>query len=439
MSTIDGDKQGPAGLQRRLLLLMRPGIGIKRWAAVGVVGVLLTALGIAFAVSVSLTTTIVETGRTLTFGGWLNGVERGALFGGVGLAISGISAVMLYRRIAFGARYAQASRGIIESLEAHRVRSGGPRIVAIGGGTGLSSLLRGLKEYSDNITAIVTVADDGGSSGRLREALGIPAPGDARQCLIALSESEPLMEEVLDYRFEAGAELAGHSFGNLLLAALTHTRGSFPQAIIAAGELLAVRGRVMPSSISTDVKLMAQTSVGTLLEGESQIGTSGEKVESMWLEPLDSAPNPDAIQAIREADAIVIGPGSLYTSILPNFLISDLSPAVSSSLIPRILVCNIATQPGETDGLSAEDHLRVFERLSGVKATHFLMNDHVLDIEQIYRQDPILATTKIDGFRGALVLKDLIDESQASRHDPAKLASAVINLARSRMPVLGHP
>ncbi|MEE8518516.1 MAG: gluconeogenesis factor YvcK family protein [Dehalococcoidia bacterium] len=425
-----------AGLMRLFVLLMRPGIGIKRWAGVGMAGVLLTALGIAFAVSVSVTTTIVDTGRTLTFGGLLTGVQRGAIFGGIGLIVSGTSAVMLYRRIAFGARYSQANRGIIESLEAHRVRSGGPRIVAIGGGTGLSSLLRGLKAYSDNITAIVTVADDGGSSGRLRTGLGIPPPGDARQCLIALSESEPLMEEVLDYRFETSEELGGHSFGNLLLAALVHTTGSFPKALQAAGELLAVRGRVMPSSVSTDVKLMARTVNGTVLEGESQIGRSGEPLESVWLDPLDAETNPDAIQAIRDADAIVMGPGSLYTSIIPNFLVPDIGPAVSASGVPRILVCNIATQPGETDGLSAADHMRAFELLSGVAVTHFLMNDHVLSIDRGHHQDPVEATREIEGFNGVVVLKDLIDESLPSRHDPKKLSSAIIELARSPVPSL---
>ena len=372
---------------RRIRLFLYPGIGIKRWLAVGVLGLLLVALGIAFAVSVSLTTTIVEVGRALTFGGTLTGIQRGAIFGAVGLVLSGIAAYMLYQRIVFGARYRQGD--IIENLSSDRVRKGGPRVVAIGGGTGLSSLLRGVKAYTGNITAVVTVADDGGSSGRLREELGIPPPGDARQCLIALSESEPLMEEMLSYRFEsASSALDGHSLGNLLLAGLADTRGSFHEALRAAAELLAVHGQVMPSSIATDLKLAARTASGRVLEGETAIGQAGERIDDLWLDPADCVVYEGTVRAIEDADVIVIGPGSLYTSVLPNFLVPGLREAVARSRAHRVFVCNVATQHGE----STEDG--------------------------------------IDGFDGVVMRADVVDVSFPSRHDSGKLAALINRLAR---------
>ena len=413
---------------RRIRLFLYPGIGIKRWLAVGVLGLLLVALGIAFAVSVSLTTTIVEVGRTLTFGGTLTGIERGAIFGAVGLVISGISAYMLYQRVVFGARYRQGD--IIENLSSDRVRRGGPRLVAIGGGTGLSSLLRGVKAYTGNITAVVTVADDGGSSGRLREELGIPPPGDARQCLIALSESEPLMEEMLSYRFEsAGSALDGHSLGNLLLAGLTDTRGSFHEGLRAAAELLAIGGQVMPSSIATDLKLIARTASGRVLEGETVIGHAGEPIEELWLDPADCVVYEGAVKAIDDADVIVIGPGSLYTSVLPNFLVPGLRQAVARSRAHKVFVCNIATQHGETDGLSARDHLRVFEHHSGVSVSHVVVNSRTVPLAPEFHQEPLSVEDGIDGFDGVVLRADVVDVSFPSRHDSRKLAALINRLA----------
>ena len=413
---------------RLLRLFLQPGIGIKRWLAVGTAGVLLVALGIAFAVSVSLTNTIVEVGRTLTFGGFLTNVQRGAIFGSIGFAISGLSAYMLYQRVVFGARYRRG--GVIENLSSERVRRGGPRVVAIGGGTGLSSLLRGVKEYTGNITAVVTVADDGGSSGRLREELGIPPPGDARQCLIALSESEPLMEEMLSYRFESGASaLDGHSLGNLLLAALAHTRGSFPEALHAAAELLAVRGEVMPSSTATDLKLAARTLSGRMLEGETAIGHAGEPIADLWLDPPDCDAYVGATRAIEVADVIVIGPGSLYTSVLPNFLVAGIREAFERSGALKVFVCNIATQHGETDGLSAGDHLRVFEQHARVSVSHVVLNSRIVPLAPEFQQEPLTSDDSIDGFDGVLVRADVVDVSFPSRHDSGKLAALINRLA----------
>jgi uncharacterized cofD-like protein len=416
-------------LLRWFILLLRPGIGIKRWVALGCIGVLFVALGMAFSLSVSVTPIILELGRTLTFGDVLTGLLRGVSVGLIGFGFIGTAAFMLYRRVAFGVRYQQNGK-VIENLTLHRFRSGGPKVVAIGGGTGLSSLLRGLKNYTHDITAVVTVADDGGSSGRLREELGIPPPGDARQCLIALSESEPLMEEALSYRFGSGGSLEGHNLGNLLLAALVQTRGTFHQAVEAAAILLAVRGRVVPSSTSSDLRLMACTSSGRLLVGESAIGHAGEAIERIWVEPADAAVTQAALDAIAEADLIVIGPGSLYTSILPNFLVKGVTEAVQRSRAPRILVCNIATQHGETDGLSAEEHLRVFQNHSGVTVTHFLVNNHPIRVAPVFHQDPVTMDDGVEGFQGRVLKRDVVDVSFPTRHDPIKLAQAIIALTR---------
>lgn len=418
-------------LGRMARILVEPGIGIKRWAAVGMAGVLLTALGIAFAVSVSLTNTVVEFGRTLTLGNHLNGVLRGAIFGGGGLLLSGLAAFMLYRRVAYGMRQATQGGGVLESLSADRTRRSGPRIVAIGGGTGLSSLLRGLKQFTYNITAVVTTADNGGSSGRLRNDLGMPPPGDARQCLIALSESEPLMEELLSYRFDAEGALEGHNLGNLLLAALTDTQGSFSDALLAAGSLLAVRGSVVPACLADDVHLYAKTAGGRVLEGETAVGHAGETIEELWLDPNDCRANPAALNAIAEADIIVVGPGSLYTSILPNFLVPGIGKAVGASRAHKVLVCNIATQHGETDDLSAADHLRVFQQHAGVNVTHFLVNSRARAIAPEYHQTPLSAGPALEGLNGALVVADVVSEDRPSRHDPDKLARALLGIART--------
>ncbi len=412
-----------------LALLLQPGIGIKRWLLIGGFGVLLVAVGIAFVFSVPVSAAVISLGRTITLGRFVTGIIRGALVLSVGFVLIATSAFMLYKRVAFGARYQQNGK-VIENLRRHRLRSAGPKVVAIGGGTGLSSLLRGLKNFTHDITAIVTVADDGGSSGRLREELGISPPGDARQCLVALSESEPLMEEVLSYRFVSGEGLEGHNLGNLLLAALVHTRGSFHDAVQAAATLLAVRGKVVPSSTSADLRLMAVTERGINLVGESAIGHAGEAIEDIWVEPPDAPVNSAALEAIAVADIVVIGPGSLYTSILPNFLVPGISEAVVSSGAPKVLVCNIATQHGETDGLSAADHLRVFQRHSGVSVTHFLVNNRPIRVDEKFHQDPVTLEDGAGGFGGMVVRRDLVDVAFPTRHDPAKLASAIIELAR---------
>lgn len=418
-----------AGTPRWFLMLLRPGIGLKRWLVLAALGLTILALGASFALSFSVSGNILAIGRAITLSDTLPSLWRGVIFVGVGSAVFLISGFMFYRRVAFAFSYMPGNPAILENLSRHLDRSRGPRLVVIGGGTGLSTLLRGVKHYTEDITAIVTVADDGGSSGRLRSELGISPPGDARQCLIALSESEPLMEEVLSYRFGSDGELHGHNLGNLLLAALTDTYGNFHEALQAMAKLLAVKGRVVPATNHPDLKIMAETKGGKILDGETAIGHAGETLTKLWIEPGDCEVNPAATQAILEADAIVIGPGSLYTSVLPNFLVPGIAEAARASRAAKVFVCNVATQHGETDGLSGPEHLETFVRHSGVQPTHFLVNNNALPIPGDSQQAAISAETP-PGFAGEMVMDDLVDTAMPTRHDPEKLASVLMGIAR---------
>ena len=258
---------------------------------------------------------------------------------------------------------------MFDQITDFRRRERGPRIVTIGGGHGLATLLRGLKAHTRNLTAVVTVADDGGSSGRLRESHGILPPGDIRNCLAALSNDEALLTQLFQYRFSGSPDLEGHSFGNLFITALADITGSFEDAVAESGRVLSVNGRVLPSTLH-DVKLVASMelphSVNEVrVEGESKIPTMAGRVRRVWLEPDDASAFPPVIKAILNADVIVVGPGSLYTSLLPNLLVHDLLAAMQASRAIKIYVCNIATQSGETDFFTCYDHVRALENHVG--------------------------------------------------------------------------
>jgi uncharacterized cofD-like protein len=239
-----------------------------------------------------------------------------------------------------------------------------PKVVAIGGGTGLSTMLRGLKYRNWHLTAVVTVGDDGGSSGRLRTDLNMLPPGDIRNVLVALADTEPLLEKMLQYRFKQGEGLIGHSLGNLLLAALNDVTGDFVKGIKELSRVLAVRGKVLPASDQA-VVLKATMTDGTEVVGESQIPLAGKRIQRLELIPGDVAANEEAVKEIMDADCLIVGPGSLYTSLLPNLLVKGLVEAVRRSSALKIFVCNLMTQPGETDGLNAVDHLKVFDEHVG--------------------------------------------------------------------------
>lgn len=333
-----------------------------------------------------------------------------------------------------GGNYSDNGSGSYTSDKDLPVR--GPRIVAIGGGTGLSTMLRGLKAFSPNITAVVTVADDGGGSGVLRQELGMLPPGDIRNCILALADTEPLMEQLLQYRFKEG-KLKGQSFGNLFLAAMDGISSSFEEAVRRMSDVLAVTGRVLPVSLE-DVTLCAELEDGCIVNGESRIGRHGSfnkcRIKRVYLEPSGAEPLDDVLDAINQADVIVLGPGSLYTSIIPNLLVRGISPAIKRSKALKLYVCNVMTQPSETEGYSVSDHIRALEEHSytGIVDMCIVNNSSIPDeLREKYHNDGA-DQVGIDRERILAAGIPLIEGDYASlknnlvRHDPKKLAEAVI-------------
>ncbi len=317
--------------------------------------------------------------------------------------------------------------------------AGGPRIVAIGGGTGLSTMLRGLKAFSSNITAVVTVADDGGGSGVLRQELGMLPPGDIRNCILALADTEPLMEQLLQYRFREG-KLKGQSFGNLFLAAMDGISSSFEEAVKKMSDVLAVTGRVLPVTLE-DVTLCAELEDGSIVSGESQIGKHSNfnkcRIKRVYLEPEDAEPLNEVIDAIDQADAIVLGPGSLYTSIIPNLIVRGICPALKRSSAPKVYVCNVMTQPSESEDYSVFDHIRALEEhsCSGIIDVCIVNNSFIPDeLREKYHNDGA-DQVKIDRDKIEEAGIKLLEGDYASlkndlvRHDSQKLAQAVIKAA----------
>ena len=369
----------------RLVWWLAPGLLVKRWLFLSMVGVLLVGVGAMIWLKLTpvfYTGKVVEAAlRTFTthVPNYISG-PLGILFG-LGLILWGQTRTV-------GAITDVLIPGneeeLLDALMAQRRLSRGPKIVVIGGGTGLSNLLRGMKQYSSNITAIVTVADDGGSSGRLRREMGVLPPGDIRNCLSALADEEKLLSELFQYRFEAGSGLAGHSFGNLFLTVMNEITGDLEQAIAASSKVLAVRGQVLPST-SMDVQLWAELSDGRRIVGESKITEARGRIVHIGCLPPNPPALPKAIKAIEEADYIVMGPGSLYTSIIPNLLVPDLVKAIAAQRVPRIYVCNIMTEPGETDGFSVSDHIRAIDSACGC-----YLFDAVL-VQKVMPSDPVIS------------------------------------------------
>ena len=313
---------------------------------------------------------------------------------------------------------------VLDSLYLERVLGAGPKVVAIGGGSGLPTLLKGLKHYSSNITAVVTVADDGGSSGRLRHELGILPPGDIRNCLVALADSEAVMQQLMDFRFSTNGQLDGHSFGNILIAALARIGGDFCKGVEVAGELLAIRGKVVPST-STDVTLVGSTVSGQQLIGESNVGSAQDRLRSIALIPADAPAHADAIKAIEEADLIILGPGSTFTSIVPNLLVRDIASTISSSKGLKLFVCNVAEEPGQTTRYSILDHLNVIRHYAGAGSVEIVVaNNNLLQDRQL--PGVYLIPPKVDWKDPVIaVWQDVIDERTPTRHDPGKLAAVI--------------
>jgi len=313
-----------------------------------------------------------------------------------------------------------------------------PRIVVIGGGTGLSVLLKGLKKYTSRLTAVVTVSDDGGSSGRLRAELGVLPPGDIRSCLVALAETETLMDEVFQHRFKMGGSLQGHNLGNLLLVAMSEIAGDFVSAIREVSKILKVRGKVLPATLEP-VVLAAIMKNGAAVIGETRIRTDEGKIERISLIPDQCQPLPETLQAIKEADAIVLGPGSLYTSIIPNLLVSKVAEQIEAAKAPTIYVSNIMTEKGETDDFTAADHLRVISRhLNRQLVDYIVINSGKVDEARLerYRDEEAIpvqpAYNDIKKMGISIIKDDLVSEDEVAWHNPDKLARAILDILNER-------
>jgi uncharacterized cofD-like protein len=402
-----------------------PGMGVKRWLLLLMLGITCISLGIAYLlVNIYRQQPLPAVFYYLTLQ-FVPRLARAALVGGLGLVAVIIAVMRLSCSLL--APFLRPGQEVAKVVYQHRQRGRGPKVVVIGGGTGLSTLLRGLKEYTSNVTAIVTVADDGGSSGRLRRELGVLPPGDFRTCIAALADAESLTTQLFQYRFSEGDGLNGHSFGNLFIAAMADVTGSFERAILESGRVLAVQGRILPSTLS-DVTLCADLrgedeAAGAIsrVEGESSITAAELPIERVFLVPDGVRAYPETIRAILEADLVVAGPGSLFTSVLPNLLVEDITKAIRASGALKVYVCNVATQKGETDGFSVGDHVEALQRHVGRDVFHdVLVNDNFN-----VKLNPNTELVPLDHEAGGgyqVIFADLIDPQQPWRHDPQKLA-----------------
>ena len=434
---------------RDLRRWLRPGMGVKRWLVLVFVGLLALGLGGAvflrqLARDASPSSPLAQFVDALTFQ-FLPVDVRVPILAAAGALLVVVGSYRLVRALMEPFRpFVDPDQPLVEVIYQKRFLARGPKIVAVGGGTGLSALLRGLKEHTSNLTAVVTVADDGGSSGVLREALGIPPVGDIRNCIVALADAEPLMGELLQYRFppdgeiatgasgtrdDAGPDrLAGHAVGNLLIAAMTAIEGGdFEEGVRQVNRVLAVRGSVLPVS-PTPVTLHARLGDGSVIAGQSLIArTSG--IDEVWISPDGVRASADALRAIAEADAIVFGPGSLFTSILPALLLPEIRAAVTSSAAVRLFVCNVATQQAETSGFDLADHVAALERHTerGIAEVVLANNQFRARVPGAWHGESVRLRWPHDrGSVPRLVLEDVVDPDNAHHHDPVRLAAAIV-------------
>ena len=409
---------------RMIVKWFTPGIGIKRWLTLAIAGVGLVALGIAF-ILIATVETILNTSEI----NWLFVVLSIC----VGGTIFSISLLKLTNNLLAPYRRHQAGH-VIDVVYAHSKRQKGLRIVALGGGTGLPSVLRGIKPFTSNITAVVTVADDGGSSGRLRRELGVLPPGDLRNNIAALADDESLMTQLFQYRFENG-ELGGHSFGNLFIAALAGVSGGLETALTEVERVLNIQGRVLPATLE-DINLVASIKVPgksnpLKIQGESKISELGGQIEQLSIIPVDAKAFLESVDAILDADIIVIGPGSLYTSIIPNMLVKGIADALRATSAYKIYICNVATQPGETTDFTVADHVLALEKHIGRGVFQAVLANNAYPSENAgqntFYVKPVPENHEILQ-RYEVRYTDLTDEERPWRHDPTKLAQAILRL-----------
>jgi uncharacterized cofD-like protein len=397
-----------------------PGMWVKRWILLSVFGIIMISMGFVMVL-------LEQSPKNKTYAAFI-------IIAGMLGVITGIKRIIK----SFVQVFLPEGRDeLVDRVYQKRVLERGPRIVVVGGGTGLSTMLHGLKEYTSNITAIVTVADDGGSSGRLRKDLDILPPGDIRNCLVALADAEPLMGKLFQFRFGEGSELKGHSFGNLFIAAMSQVTGDFDAAIKESSKVLAIRGRVLPATLDK-ASLVAEHVDGTVTVGESNIPKLGSRIVKVSLRPADCKATDEAIDAIRRADVIVLGPGSLYTSIMPNLLIGNIAKEIISSRAVKVYVCNVMTQKGETDGFKASDHLRAIISHTGPGIVEYCIVNTARIPDQLlarYKTEeayPVVADTEnLRKLKTKVVEAHILSTKDYVRHEASRLAKIILDLAAS--------
>ncbi len=418
-------------LTRKITWLL-PGLSIKRWLLISLAGFVLGITGMALLLNLQPFTALIKTLQSLAL--IIPSELSGLSLLLIGLVMLYFGASQVYQTFLSATGSAQGS--LLEALYRRYKLAQGPNIVAIGGGTGLSTLLRGIKNHTNNISAVVTVGDDGGSSGRLRKEQGIIPPGDIRNCIAALADEEKLITELFQYRFKNGHGLEGHSFGNLFLTAMCRITGDMMSAIKESSKVLNIRGQVLPSTLE-NIALSVELEDGTLIEGESEIPKAEGKIKRLFSTPQNARPLPEVIKAINSAELIILGPGSLYTSVIPNLLIKEIAEAVARSKAPKVYVANIMTQPGETDDFSVGDHIQAI-----IEHTH---NPRIIDAVFVNNWLPEVLVNRykeahcipvdVDLERcqktlGVEVVQNLLvneKEKASIRHNPKRVARAILN------------
>ena len=427
-----------------LLKWLYPGMKFKRWLVLFSAGVMLVSLGLALVFNYKYLDAIEEAIFQAVY--LWKGTYDYSITTIIGILVVALGAVLMLAATRYVIRSVimvllpDNSERLVDIIYEKRRLGKGPNVTVVGGGHGLSVLLRGIKAATSNVTAVVTVADDGGSSGRLREEFGIIPPGDLRNCLVALADTEPLMEKLFQYRFKGESELAGHSFGNLFIAAMNEVTGDMEQALRESSKVLAVKGQVLPAS-KDHVRLDAIMEDGTVVEGESQIPEVHKKIHRVRLFPENVQPVQSALDALTNADAIILGPGSLYTSIMPNLLVDGVAEAIRKSKAIKIYICNVMSQPGETDGYTASMHAKAIIDHGGKGIIDYmLVNDSPIspEMQDYYAAKgayPVEVDEEaINALGVGFVKADIINEKELIRHDPDKLSKAVMNMVYHLQP-----
>ena len=415
-----------------------PGVNVKRWLFLAACGICMCAMGLAMFFNFQIMGRLEELLFQFTY--YVTGRYSNGMIMTIGVVLFLLGTVCLVIgtrkvvRSVLTSLMPGRSGSLMEKIFVQRKLTRGPAIAVIGGGTGLSTMLRGMKYITNNVTAVVAMGDDGGSSGRLRKELGIVPPGDLRNCMTALADQEPMMERLLQYRFKGDSPLAGHCFGNLLIAAMAEAEGGMEEGLKAASQILKVRGRVVPSTLE-DIQLQALMTDGTVVTGESHISEAGKQIRRLRMLPENAAAAKDAVEAILKADVLIFGPGSLYTSVIPNLVVGGIRDAILKSKAIKIYICNVMTQPGETDGYGAYEHVQALNEHMGADFLDYvIVNDEKISAAQLapYREQgakPVSPDTKKISKAGINVVPaHLISETDLVRHDPVKLSRVLIGL-----------